>query len=575
MPGNSFLVPLDVSQHKISVTPEQFAKLPLDQRARILSGLQPSMKLRYMAVCEDMGDLVKAMEPQDVYLAVKEIGIGDAGDIITSMTTDQFRTCLDLDSWSRDELIVDSTIRWFTAMSDTPLEVLAEMIGELDYEFLAALFSGMFKVYISREDFDPDEGEPPDSFTPDGVYYLQFTCSEHERELLKKIMLTLCSERQESYARILSFVRDGMPITQSEEAYRWRTNRLSDLGFPEYNEALKLYSRPDKKKEAKAHSRTAGEPVPAFAIVRHDGHPALPSTILEGLSELEMAAVASSAAYLINKLLVADRSDPGDMENLVETMDKARGMISIGLDVLGGDPVKTICSVPLAEIFRTGYGRLLDLQERAQKLLDQHPLISGDRRAIRLEDHLRDTLAAILQPRPKFHVDKGDSAPDGNMDFRNVADVMAVTEVLDMIDASAEIFGRIFKIFKKDIAVMDIKGLNVISRDEINACRIANTAIARKILSGSYSFEPLPLSQIGEFYSKVFSTSGGLTVFSDAVKDVSASIAGEISAARPELNHAVKKVVDGCLKQVMEEMAGVDPSAGFDPDLISSLLIRK
>jgi hypothetical protein len=559
-----------------SIKPAEFAGMNLAGRLAALPFMEPVKRRDCILECKDAGTLVQAIDVQDLFLTIKGVGLTDSAGMVAIMSSEQFRGCMDLDCWTRDEMVHDNAWGWLAALERSGMVAFSEKFYSLDFEFSISLLAGAAKVVIAKEDFDPDEGAPEGGFTPDGVHYIVFDCPDDRADLMKKLFVDMFGRDHDLYVRMLSAVRDSIPSQSQEEAFRWREGRLSDLGFPEYTEALKLYSRPEKKRDRFSHKalEPVGDNPPSFAITRYDRSSVLPSAVFERLGAKERASISAQAAYLVNALVVADRVDPGDVDALVSIMEKARGCVSIGLAELGANQAHTLASVPMFDIFRTGYAKLLDLQERARKLVDEHPLVAGDKKALRLDDLSRETIAALLAQRPMLYLGALDGKSEGAGSFMSVEDMSAVSKVLDSVDASAEIFGSILKIFKRDVAAIDIKNLNVASRDELTACRLLNTSIANKMLGRTLAPQPIEIPALGSLREAMFVKDGEKASFGADLEKTMTVIADAVESGKPGLGLAAKSLMESCLGELKDEIAHLAAIDSVKPGTIGAVLLR-
>ena len=559
-----------------AITETEFLALPVARRLEVLPYLQPTKRRNFILACEDARELVEAMQVQDLFLTVKEIGLDDAAGIVSLMNVEQFRSCLDFDVWTRDEVNDDGAWRWLTVLAEAGVEALIQKVSQLDFELDIALFAAHIRVFIAKEDFDPDEGTPPGSVTADGVHYLVIEGDDDLRDLIRTTFIDLFHRDHDFYLRLLSAVRDGTSTQVTEEAFRWRTARLADLGFPDYVEALKVYARPEKRKDRPGPRAgvPAGEVPPSFALLSHNGAPTVPLDLLVNLDSDGAAAVAAGAAHLVNWLTVADRIDPGETEQVRAVMEKARGYVSIGLSEFGEDPAKVLVSAPMIDIFRAGYAKALDLAERAKKIVAEHPLVAGDKKAMRLDETARETVAALLQQRPLLYLGALKPSATGTGPFSSPQEIAIVGGILDRIDASAEIFGSVLKIFKRDLGSVDLKGCNVASRDDLTASRLFNTALAQKLLKGSFKLAPVPAAELKRLHDLLFTGIGAQIDLSPALADEATEIAALVGDRRPDLRRPAMQFVNACIEDLKEGFGHVDFTQPLKPAFISALLIR-
>jgi hypothetical protein len=226
------------------------------------------------------------------------------------------------------------------------------------------------------------------------------------------------------------------------------------------------------------------------------------------------------------------------------------------------------------DIFRTGYVKVLDLADYARKIVDIHPLVTGDRKALRLDDLMRETICALLAQPPALHLSAIREGATGTGQFSSTADVEAVRGILLQADASAEIFGTALKVFKKDLSAIDIKGLNVASRDDLTAVRLFNTALCNRLLFDEYKTSAIPSGEMLRLRSLLFPESGN-GVFSEKVTAIRESLADQAGAARAELKAPALLFMDRCLLVLKDDLGFLGEAVIPNPEFIGALLIRK
>jgi hypothetical protein len=148
-------------------------------------------------------------------------------------------------------------------------------------------------------------------------------------------------------------------------------------------------------------------------------------TLLErALVELDdpaaVARVSSVLVALLNRVLVADRVDPADVDRVREVTARARDTLSLGLEAATGGDVAAATALlrngPLVEIFRAGASAVIELGRRARAL---------DRAGV-----MDPALDALLEPRPLFPCALDPEPTAGQRPFRTRADVAAVEAYL-------------------------------------------------------------------------------------------------------------------------------------------------
>jgi len=226
------------------------------------------------------------------------------------------------------------------------------------------------------------------------------------------------------------------------------------------------------------------------------------------------------------------------------------------------------------EIFRIGYSKILDLSERAKNLVAVHPLVSDSKNFSRLDPVSSGTLKALMLKKPMFFTGAADQLRTDTDNFLSIDDISAVSRVLDEIDASAELFGFAFKIFKKDILALDPDKLNVESHDAISAMMIANTVIANMSFSGKHSPVPINESLLPNLKSLLFSTDGkGGLVLNDQALKIIGELSDKVAERRKHLRSAAHEYLKKCLEELMDRLARIDMKK-IDTSLIDTILLK-
>jgi hypothetical protein len=178
-------------------------------------------------------------------------------------------------------------------------------------------------------------------------------------------MRTLFEHDYWLYFRLMQGVIWELPTEGLEWAYRWRAGRLEDLGFPPWDEAMRIY------RYLEPADRSALPPDPTALGVGDWQLPMrLPSLPTDPDSELllfraiarldedERRACFHAFVALANAVAVADRMELSDVETTPKAIAKAAHWASRGLELVstenGVDPEECLRRVPLDRLFRVG-----------------------------------------------------------------------------------------------------------------------------------------------------------------------------------------------------------------------------
>jgi hypothetical protein len=337
----------------------------------------------------DLAAEVAALDPLEAYHVVKEIGLDRALPVLLELGPEQLEACIDLDCWNRYDFAIDSFDKWLVAFSQDGPETLAKTFLSLDYVVQLLFLTQTVRVY------DPDTDQVPQmdrenaklrAMTPDGFYLLEL-----KTEMVLKVhpftLLDALYQYDPSAAHLLlSEVRVELPTQIEEEALRFRTGRMSDIGFATPDEAAVLFSRPairqplprPRKPMDSARTRLpsvyAG-PLSATSLLQQ----ALSLiTDQEWLSSLEQEIV-----WTINSAIIAYGEKTDDIKRITDIAERVRDTISLGLESLlvKQDPGWTPDDAAAAkashlldawsttDLFRHGFAATMGLQQEVRQAL--------------------------------------------------------------------------------------------------------------------------------------------------------------------------------------------------------------
>lgn len=297
----------------------------------------------------------------------RSIGLEDASWLLPLASDHQLVTAFDLDAWSGltvDPVRLDA---WVAALASTEEdETLVRAARAVDPELLVIYLRQHVDVHLKPSEQDDPDWQPPErSQTLEGQFYFVARDPKDDLAPMLRLLHALFQHDYWLYFRAIQAVREELPTENEEWALRWRTGRLEDLGFPSWDNAMRIYGhlRPD---------RLADVPEAARALDLESW--ALPAWITElpglgsderalfratrSLEAEERSAVFYALVALANRVAVADRMELGDPESLPGAIDKATRFASLGLEHIasehGLDLETTLRRVPLERLFRVG-----------------------------------------------------------------------------------------------------------------------------------------------------------------------------------------------------------------------------
>lgn len=354
----------------------------------------------------DPAALVRALPADDLYLTIREVGLGDAAELVQLASPDQFRAFLDLAAWSGDRVDPRRALPWLRAAragsTDGPREAARwkAKLARLDVELLDLVLRETLRIHDL--DADPDPHLESDRFmrTPENRFVIEFLADGAEYMAVRGLVDDLYAEDPFKATRLLSSIRYELTSELEESALRWRTGRLADLGYPSLQEALSWFAKPRG-----TSAPPAGTPArPAGFFLERFGRASLLARAAARLPPGERAHLELELVTAANAVLVADAVDPGDLDAVRAAVEAARALVEFGIEAAAGEDesraAEVLATTAVKALFQRGFGRVLELRWRAERLLASGR--AGTREAPLLDPPLGDALRALSARRPRY-----------------------------------------------------------------------------------------------------------------------------------------------------------------------------
>ena len=116
----------------------------------------------------DAADVMKSASFEEVFFAVKHVGLGDCMDLLPLITSKQVRGFIDLDCWRKDSFMRKPFMEWVAAFIQSGPEETVRALSGIDEIVLALFLKDAIHVYEVDRD-DPPEGTQL-IFTPDNRF---------------------------------------------------------------------------------------------------------------------------------------------------------------------------------------------------------------------------------------------------------------------------------------------------------------------------------------------------------------------------------------------------------------------
>jgi hypothetical protein len=566
-----------------TVRQEDFLNLPFQEKLEFLYGLPARQKRDLILSSPDAERLVRSFAPETLFYTLKEIGVADAGDLLSLAIPEQIRWLFDLDCWHKDQPNLERMREWIEAIAEGGRKRLADGLMGSDLELVSLLLRQYIRVH--RLDAPQDVPDvPSDRFVQFDEHYLiesirHDTVHQHLLEFLEEAF-----ERDYNYfSALMEEVYWGVEAELEEQAYQFRSARLADHGFPDYYDAQRLFSYINPQKFLELRSEyipplrdqldSNGALLPEMAPISSSVDNSLLNLALTaGFAAQGRRQLRSEMAVVSNQVLVARTVDFGDPEAVREAVEMTHNYLNLGLENLAGGnlgaAIEHLRATHLQLLFRLGVSLTVDLRKRAATLMGRLGLTSErPREIIYLDSPYREALVGFLQRQPQFYggLDRNGSAV--MRDFRSINDLHLSYAILEQLDALPELFMSLVGL---DIASSSFRA-NIAGHD-IRLSQILLTSLVRQCLDGRLVFEPFEVERLREARAAVMTAGSPASLSQQFHQTVRSLLETRLDAA---VHARSESFVNSCLNMLEEDFAELEPRRDIDPRFIRSLLVRR
>jgi hypothetical protein len=548
---------------------------------------------------KDADETIRSLTESEVYYAVKELGLESAIPMLAVVEPQQIRALIDLDIWHGQRADLSDLLLWLSAFREASITQLSRAVRALDPELLALLLRRRLLIALRPDEEDEQSSllpdwlrDPPEDVlplveTPDSRFIIAArkrdemeteshkTLDEEERKAILDLVETLYKDEDfEFIAGVLRTAEADLSSGFEEEALRFRTARLEDLGFVPHDRARELYAPLDPREVL---PKSELERLPAVEMLLPSLHAQRYSNghLLEVLETIEsadsMRRIEAELLTLSNAALVAEEVEPGDLERIRGVLDRVRGYLELALS-FEAEPSRMIeigrermLSHSMRTLFRVGFGITFELGRRARRLKASGSFSRGSRPLDLLPERERALIDALVGPRPVMLAALEDPTRhlEQNRPIRTMAHVALIEAALDDLEnlaLAAEALG---------LGAVNASLSGAIDPPlviERNADMLMATAAAQALLGRGFVFEPLDGRDLVRLASMV-----------DKERFVEAEIDRVLSAARLAVNDAravkaVERRVREGLRSLAETLAPLAARSEIDPRFVGTVV---
>ncbi len=472
--------------------------------ARELMRLPAGRRLEAIMERADAESVVAALDVNDFFHTVVEIGPDDALPLLALASNDQINHLFDLEWWKKDDLQPSKTLSWLERLSRASDRKLLEWLYKVDYELLIALFKQWITLDIAPEDIDMTEArEQLPSRTLDQLYFWDVKYPQYE-DLISHL-LSLIFDTNYGYFKELMNSILYLPAHEAEEtAYHFHRARLADHAIPDFYEALEIYRAIAQNQftEKKISANLEEESPPAFALVLAPDGDLLGQALQRIKDPYMIEALQLEMASLANKVVVADQLAPDSPDTLRSGVEKALAYVNLGLELCSGgllqDAVGIIEQTFLEHLFRHSQSEVAAVRGRLQSAVKNGWLSRRPSGIKRLDQPWYEMAEEILgkTPRlPRQSVREEESGEPAKFDFfRTREDLARGNRIVDVITGA----GILYEKLQADVVELESKLWpegQVNNRDEITLGIMVLTAAAQYLSAGEWRVAPLSVKQ--------------------------------------------------------------------------------
>lgn len=434
--------------------------LPTLAVSRAMLATAPGRKKRDLIFDQpDPLTFVRRLPAEDVYFAIREVGLEDSADIVGLVSPDQFRTFVDLDAWEHDRPVPERVLLWLRLAREGALrsEDFRKKRKALDPEVVVLILKTQCEMHPLEEGVDPVIQSDNWVNTPEGKFLVEIRAEGDDGVMVRRLIEDFIDESPFEATRLFEAVRWELAAELEETGARWRNGRVRDLGFPDLEEALRVWQPLPKDwkpaEEPSSPGPVAGVPALLLATSRA---PLFVDRVAEKLSDEDRPLFNEGLLYLLNCALVAEGVEPRDLDLARPVLAQTRDMLSLGLELASAGDEEVALGIlgatPAIELFRLAVTNVLPLSRDAA--LAARGVSFGQAQGTALDTPDAELISGLRRKRPKLYEPPAPGAKTkGGLDWRALRDRKDLADAAEVV-ARARCAGDVLKALGVDLAAM-------------------------------------------------------------------------------------------------------------------------
>jgi hypothetical protein len=550
--------PLSLVRSSRRLASEDFNALTVEERLRLVRNASGKKKYGLLLDARDSEELVRRLPAQEAYLLIKDLGVEDCVELLAMMSTEQLTTLFDLDFWEGEELKPRSVLEWLAMLLETGEDKVVATACEMDLELLTLMMRQFITITRGLESLTDEDALAQGR--SERIYEMDFADSESAK-IVGHFLDILYSRERDFFLLLMEAVRHEVGPDIEDAAFTSRSIRLQELGFPDPFEALGVFAYlPPEQFTLEARRKLPFRPgeegveAPGFFLAVPAGH-LLEEVLSRGLEP----GACWELTYLLNKVMIAERIDISDVEQVGGAMGKVYRYLNIALEYLSEgefeQALRFFDNSYFEHLFRLGLSLTLDLKKRAEKVRGMAP-------AFYLDASFQGFVDALCRKRPQLYVGAVEAQQTGERPFSELKEVQACSRWLDRLEAQMHLFDGRLGFAVPDPQTWDLSGCLPGNPEDVALSDLFLTGLANRLLKRPFAPEPLSSKDLVHLWEQVAGDRQGLL-----------SLRGETVAWAESLAGGAGDFADHCLDLWAEGLCVLE-RRDLDPRFVSGLIVR-
>ena len=524
---------------------------------------------------------VRSAPYQDLFLAIKAVGLADSQELLLLATSGQRRGFIDLDCWRKDSFHMASFMEWMAAYMQCGPEEAAAAARAVDPNLLALFLSNNIRIHF----LETDEPFPelPLILTPDQRFGIEVT-GEAEGGTVARLLLDAIFRMDASLGYdLIDRVRWDNRVSMEEEAYQNKRRRLEEIGFVDYYEALSIYGEVGPTAAPQLQGALQEEDDP------HRVSSTLPALLVASLAPGEhlwralgtirdsrqAELISQQLAALANRILSVHSVTTGDLEKVKPALEEMRDTLNLGLERLTQGRASLAASAlkqqDMLGLFRTGFSLLADLRAEAERVIHRGRLrLQGARRTL-LESPQAELLDGLRRHRPLFFERAQDSRRAGYRNFRGLADVESTRRSLNEIEALGQIFWSLMVGPGPELTPEGLRQVNQ-GPDELRFGTLFVTAALNQVRGQPFRPDPISVPQLQDVLKNLGPSGADPRHLADGLRAVARARLESLGAEMDRLE-ILNPFVESWCRTGAEELAPLRGESEIIPQWVTTVLV--